>query len=182
MLFQQLCCSGVGGYQQVQAHLWSRATTFYALPVPLPRQVFLCVHFGVQVWAKSCKYVAKKGVALEHCRTHVVSLRQSASRPLHGTPLWPFCLLRCLLLPRWRHCWHWSKKGKAKSNKYSNQKYAQNINGLIWVAYSAFAFGFLINIPVRWEGTWFCYFSWVTNMATISHVYGKRRFNTGSIL
>ena len=40
MLFQQFCCSGVGRYQPVQAHLRIRATTFYALPVPLPRQVY----------------------------------------------------------------------------------------------------------------------------------------------
>ena len=40
MLFQQSCCSSVGRYQQLQAHLCIRATTFYALPVPLPRQVF----------------------------------------------------------------------------------------------------------------------------------------------
>ena len=39
MLFQQFCCSGVGRYQ-LQAHLCIRATTFYALPAPLPRQVF----------------------------------------------------------------------------------------------------------------------------------------------
>ena len=40
MLFQQFCCSVVGEYEQVQAHLCIRATTFYALPVPLPRQVY----------------------------------------------------------------------------------------------------------------------------------------------
>ena len=39
MLFQQFCFSVVGEYEQVQAHLCIRATTFYALPVPLPRQV-----------------------------------------------------------------------------------------------------------------------------------------------
>ena len=43
MLFQHFCCSGVGRYQPVQAHLCIRATTFYALPVPLPRQVFMYV-------------------------------------------------------------------------------------------------------------------------------------------
>ena len=47
MLFQQFCCSGVGRYQPVQAHLFIRATTFYALPVPLPRQVFIVVQMGV---------------------------------------------------------------------------------------------------------------------------------------
>ena len=40
MLFQQFCFSVVGEYEQVQAHLCIRATTFYALPVPLPRQVY----------------------------------------------------------------------------------------------------------------------------------------------
>ena len=40
MLFQQFCCSVVARYQQVQAHLCSTAINFYALPVPLPRQVF----------------------------------------------------------------------------------------------------------------------------------------------
>ena len=47
MLFQQFCCSVVGRYQPVQAHLCIRATTFYALPVPLPRQVFMLVQMGV---------------------------------------------------------------------------------------------------------------------------------------
>ena len=85
MVFQQLCCSGVVGYQQVQANF------LRAVPVPLPRQVFLCVYFGVHIWANSCKYVAKKGVALEHCRTHVVSLRQSASRALLSPCMGPRC-------------------------------------------------------------------------------------------
>ena len=40
MLFQQFCCSVAGRYEQVQAHLCITATTFYALPVPLPRQFF----------------------------------------------------------------------------------------------------------------------------------------------
>ena len=47
MLFQQFCCSSVGRYQQVQAHLCIRATTFYALPVPLPRQVSKIFQVGV---------------------------------------------------------------------------------------------------------------------------------------
>ena len=47
MLFQQFCCSGVGRYQPVQAHVCIRATTFYALPVPLPRQVHVELFFGV---------------------------------------------------------------------------------------------------------------------------------------
>ena len=38
MLFQQFCFCVVGEYEQVQAHLGIRATT-YALLVPLPRQV-----------------------------------------------------------------------------------------------------------------------------------------------
>ena len=40
MLFQQFCCSVVGEYEQVQPQICNRATTFYALPVPLPRQVY----------------------------------------------------------------------------------------------------------------------------------------------
>ena len=39
--------SVVGGYEQVQAHLWSRATTFYALPVPFLRQVSKIIQMGV---------------------------------------------------------------------------------------------------------------------------------------
>ena len=46
MLFQQFCCSGVGRYQQVQTHLCIRATTFYALPVPLPRQFIFRFKWG----------------------------------------------------------------------------------------------------------------------------------------
>ena len=73
-LFQQLCCSGVVGYQQVQTNF------LRAFPVPLPRQVFLSVYFGVHIWANSCKYVAKNGVALEHCRTHVLSNQHTINR------------------------------------------------------------------------------------------------------
>ena len=62
MLFQQFCYSVVGGYEQVQAHLWSRASTFYALPVPLPRQVYLLVQMGVWKWGrKKCWKSCSKG-------------------------------------------------------------------------------------------------------------------------
>ena len=47
MLFQQFCCSVVGEYEPVQALLRNRATTFYAPPVPLPRQVSFEVQMGV---------------------------------------------------------------------------------------------------------------------------------------
>ena len=47
MLSQQFCCSGVGRYQPIQAQICNRATTFYALPVPLPRQVSFEVQMGV---------------------------------------------------------------------------------------------------------------------------------------
>ena len=47
MLFQQFCCNGVARYQRIQEHLCIRATTFYALPVPLPRQVYFLVQMGV---------------------------------------------------------------------------------------------------------------------------------------
>lgn len=40
MLLQQFYRSVVGGYEQAQPHLSSRDTTFYARPVPLPRQIF----------------------------------------------------------------------------------------------------------------------------------------------
>ena len=61
-LRKQFCCSVVGGYQQVQAHLWSRASTFYALPVPLPRQVFIVVQTGVWKWGrKKCWKSGSKG-------------------------------------------------------------------------------------------------------------------------
>ena len=52
MLFQQFCCSGVGRYQQVQTHLCIRATTFYALPAPLPRQVSGECFMGIWKWSQ----------------------------------------------------------------------------------------------------------------------------------
>ena len=62
MLFQQFCCGVVGEYQQVQPHLWIRATTFYALPVPLPRQVHVEVFFGVVSYVeKNVEKLVPKG-------------------------------------------------------------------------------------------------------------------------
>ena len=45
MLFQQFCFRVVGEYGWREAHLCMRATTFYALPVPLPRQVHVELFF-----------------------------------------------------------------------------------------------------------------------------------------
>ena len=47
---------------EVQTHLWSRASTFYALPVPLPRQVSKIVKMGVWKWGqKQCWKSGSKG-------------------------------------------------------------------------------------------------------------------------
>ena len=58
MLFQQFCCSVVGGYQQVQAHLWSRASTFYALPFHCQHRFLLRFKWGseneVEKVSKKC--------------------------------------------------------------------------------------------------------------------------------
>ena len=40
MLFQQFCFGVVGEYREVRALVCIGATTFYALPVPLPRQIY----------------------------------------------------------------------------------------------------------------------------------------------
>ena len=76
MLLQQFCCSVVGEYEQVQAHLCITATTFYALPVPLPRQVSdmsstsgymeckICQEFGPRILACHVPNVACHGVSI----------------------------------------------------------------------------------------------------------------------
>ena len=62
MLFQQFCFSVVGEYGWRKAHLCLRATTFYALPVPLPRQVFIVVQMGVWKWGRrKCWKSGSKG-------------------------------------------------------------------------------------------------------------------------
>ena len=62
MLFQQFCCSVVGEYEQAQAHLCVRATTFYALPVPLPRQVSLPYHLELGWAMNHSKSLEQRGV------------------------------------------------------------------------------------------------------------------------
>ena len=60
MLFQQFCFSVVGEYGRVRAHLCIiRATTFYALPVPLPRQVSKILKR--RVWKRAQKLCGKSG-------------------------------------------------------------------------------------------------------------------------
>ena len=66
MLFQQFCFSVVGEYEQVQAHLCVRATTFYALPVPLPRQVYFLVKWGAENEVeKNVEKVVPKGPQMD---------------------------------------------------------------------------------------------------------------------
>ena len=52
MLFQQFCFSVVGEYGWREAHLCIGATTFYALPVPLPRQVSKRLKKRVRKWGR----------------------------------------------------------------------------------------------------------------------------------
>ena len=75
MLFQQFCFSVVGEYEQGQAHLCVRATTFYALPVPLPRQVYNLAAQGQHLAAQG-QHLAAQGQHLGAQGQHLAAQGQ----------------------------------------------------------------------------------------------------------